>query len=154
MEEPLSPLLAAEHRQDDLHLLREVVRTQQTLMAVFAREVGMPVSRLALMRELALAAPRSPGVMELARQLGINAAAITRQVQEMERAGLVQRRPDPRDHRRQGLQLSRKGRQTFLRLHRRSHDLERSLQSRLSAEEVQTAVKVLATLRTVLEERR
>src|SRR4030042_962676 len=75
------------HKSDEPHLLREIIRTHQVLMAGFSREVGMPASRLELMRLLA-SADGDVGVMELARHLGINAAAVRRQVQGMEGEGL------------------------------------------------------------------
>ena len=50
------------------------------------------------------------GTMELARQLGINPAGVTRQVQELEGEGLVRRRADPNDGRRTCIRLSPKGR--------------------------------------------
>ena len=84
------------HRGDEPHLLREVFRTYQVLMSGFARKTGMPASRFALMRLLALA-ERDLGVTDLARHLGIDSAAVTRQVQELERERLVGRRVDSRD---------------------------------------------------------
>lgn len=141
------------HRGDESHLLREVMRTHQALLAGFSREVGIPASRLALMRLLATAG-RDTGVMELARLLGVNAATITRQVQEMEAEGLIRRRADPRDARRSRLKLSSKGLRVFADLHARSHELERALSARVSAPEIEAAVKVLSQLRECLEERR
>src|SRR5512137_2005549 len=85
------------HTGDEPHLLREIVRAHQVLMAGFSREVGMPASRFALMRVLA---DGDAGVTDLARRLGVNAAAVTRQLQEMEAEGLVRRRADPGDGRR------------------------------------------------------
>lgn len=143
--------LEKSHQENDVHLLREVMRTHQAVLAVFSREVGMPASRLALMRLLAIASPKRLGVMEIARQLGVNAAAVTRQVQEMEVEHLVVRRADAKDRRRVDIQLSAKGRKIFEELHGRSHRLERSLAATISLEEMQLAAKVLATLRGVLD---
>ena len=116
----------------------------------FSREVGMPASRFALMRLLA-APEQGLGVMELARRLGINAAAVTRQVKSMEHEGLVQRHADPRDARRSHLSLSRKGSELFEQIHARSHELERSLASVITAEEMATAATVLSKLRAFIE---
>lgn len=138
------------HRGDEPHLLREVIRTYQVLMAGFSREIGMPASRLALLRLLAVA-EIDLGVMDLARQLGINAAAVTRQVQELEREGLVRRRADSKDGRRSYVSLSPKGQKLFEEIHNRSHKLERSLSSAIGAEEMATATTVLAKLRAFLE---
>ena len=140
------------HRGDEPHLLREIVRTHQALMTGFSRGVGIPASRFTLMR-LVATAEKNVGVMDLARQLGVNPAAVTRQIQEMERDGLIRRRADPKDGRRSYVRLSAKGLRTFGDLHDRSHELERALSSVISRGDVDAAVKVLSKLRNFLEER-
>ncbi|MCE5307646.1 MAG: MarR family transcriptional regulator [Acidobacteriales bacterium] len=139
------------HKGDESHLFREITRTHQVLMAGFSREVGMPPSRFALMR-LLVTAEKDVGVMDLARQLGINPAAVTRQVKEMEGDGLIRRRADPRDGRRSHVRLSPKGFRVFEDLHDRTHEIERALSSVLSSSDVEVAVKVLSKLRSFLEE--
>ncbi len=153
MNTPSRPpwFLDKSHQQSEVHLIREVMRTHHALLAVFSREVGMPASRLALMRLLAIAPSGTVGVMELARQLGVNAAAVTRQVQEMEQERLIVRHADARDKRRKGIQLSAKGRKLFEQLHDRSHKLERSLVSVLTPQDMQVAARVLAAMRGVLD---
>jgi DNA-binding MarR family transcriptional regulator len=141
-----------QHRGDEPHLLREVVRTYQVLMAGFSRKIGMPASRFALMRLLALT-ESDVGVMDLARQLGVNAAAVTRQLQELESEQLIRRRADTRDGRRSHVSLSPKGKRLFEEIHERSHELERSLSSVLGAEEMRSAAVVLTKLRAFVEGR-
>ncbi len=141
------------HRGDEPHLLREVFRTYQVLMSGFARETGMPASRFALMRLLAIS-EKDAGVTDLARHLGINPAAVTRQVQEMEREGLIRRHADSKDGRRSYVGLSPKGKRLFEEIHARTHELEQSLSSVLGAEEMRSAALVLAKLRTFVESRR
>lgn len=138
------------HRGDEPHLLRAVGRTYQVLMTVVSRQIGMPASQLALMRLLALA-ESNVGVMDLAREMGVNAAAVTRQVQELERERLVRRRADPRDRRRTYLNLSPKGQKLFEEIHGRSHEFERSLSSVLNADEMRSATMVLMKLQSFLE---
>jgi DNA-binding MarR family transcriptional regulator len=145
--DPAAGVHGLPHRGDEPHLLREVVRTYQVLMTGFSRQTGMASSRFALMRALTLG-DSDVGVMDLARQLDVNAAAVTRQVQELEREGLVHRRPDPRDRRRGSLRLSPRGRRLFEEIHERNHALERSLSSVLTAEEMAGAAAVLGRLRT------
>jgi DNA-binding MarR family transcriptional regulator len=140
------------HRGDEPHLLREVVRTYQVLMAGFSRKTGMPASRFALMRLLAFA-EGDVGVMDLARQLDINAAAVTRQVQDLQREGLVRRRADAKDGRRSYVSLSARGRKLFEQIHERTHNLEQALSSVLGAEEMRSAALVLTKLRTFVEGR-
>jgi len=148
-----SALETLPHRGDEPHLLREVFRTYQVLMSGFARETGMPASRFGLMRLLA-GSEGEVGITDLARQLEINPAAVTRQVQDLEREGLIRRRPDARDGRRNYVRLSPKGRKLFERIHERTHELERSLSSVLSVEEMQGAVSVLTKLRSFVGGRR
>jgi DNA-binding MarR family transcriptional regulator len=138
------------HRGDEPHLFREIFRSYQVLMAGFSRKLGMPASQFALLRLLAFA-EGDVGVTDLARRLGVNAAAATRQVQGLEREGLVRRRADPRDGRRSYVSLSPKGRKRFDGIHDRNHDLERSLAAVLGADEMRRAALVLLKLRTFVE---
>ncbi|MHC1713305.1 MAG: MarR family winged helix-turn-helix transcriptional regulator [Solidesulfovibrio sp.] len=138
------------HTGDELHLLREIFRTNQTLLAGFSRKVGQPASRFALMRLLATA--REPvGVMDLARLLGINAAAVTRQVKEMETEGLVERQPAPRDGRRSFLNLSPQGLELFAVIHKRGHALESAFATAVGVDKIRAVVDVLTQLRGFLE---
>jgi DNA-binding MarR family transcriptional regulator len=147
---PAGAFEAAHHAGDEPHLLREVFRTYQALMAGFSRKTGMPASRFALMRLLALA-ESDLGVMDISRQLGVNAAAVTRQVKELENEALARRRTDPRDGRRSYVGLTSRGERLFEEIHQRTHELERSLSSVLGAEEMRGAAVVLAKLRTFIE---
>lgn len=139
------------HSGGETHLLREVMRIHQALHNVFSREVGMPMSRLALLRLLALCYPKSAGILEMARRLGINAAAVTRRVQELERLGLVQRLPDLADRRRSSVKLSARGKKLFARIHGRTHEFEELIQAGVTEQELAIAAKVLAMLRAALE---
>lgn len=141
------------HRGDEAHLLREIVRTHQVMMRSFSRHLGMPASQLALLRVLATTED-DVGIMDLARVLGINAAAVTRQVQEMEKEGWIRRRPDRRDRRRQYVNLSAKGKKTFEEIHGRSHRLERALSEVVTATEATTAVQILTRVREFIEKYR
>jgi DNA-binding MarR family transcriptional regulator len=144
---------ALRHRGDEPHLLREVIRTSQVLMSGFARQTGMPASRFELMRLLALSAG-DIGVAVLARQLGINSAAVTRQVQELERERLVTRHADGSDGRRSHVRLSAKGERLFNEIHERTHELKRALSTAIGEEEMKSAALTLSRLRTFMEERR
>jgi DNA-binding MarR family transcriptional regulator len=140
------------HRGDETHLVREVLRTYQALMAGISCETGMPASRFALMRLLAVT-DADLGVMDLARQLGINAAAVTRQVKDLERERLVRRHAEPRDARRSYVRLSPKGRRLFAKIHERTHAFERALASVIGTDESAVATAVLAKLRACLARR-
>jgi len=141
------------HRGDEPHLLREIVRTYQVLMSGFARKTGMPASRFALMRLLAISRG-DVGVTDLARQLGVDPAAVTRQVQELERDRIVSRHADKRDARRSYVRLTAKGLKLFEEIHQRTHELERSLSAVIGDDEMSRAALVLSRLRTFIEEHR
>lgn len=142
-----------EHRGDELHLLREIFRTYQVLMSAFARHTGMPASRFALMRVLATR-EGDVGITDLARKLGVNLAAVSRQIKELEGERIVRRRPDARDKRRSYVSLTPKGRKLFERIHERTHELERSLGEVLGTEEMTRAAVLLSDLRTFVENHR
>ena len=146
---PLADRLHAAGEQG--HLMQEIVRTNQVLINGFSRVVGMPASRLLLMRELANAPPAGIGVLKIARQLGINAAAVTRLVKKLEQQGFIKRRADGKDRRRSYLTLSAKGARTCEQLHAHGLELERSLSSVITPEEAAVAVKVLGAVRMSLE---
>lgn len=139
------------HRGDEPHLLREIVRTHQALMAGFSRGAGMPSSRFMVARLLGAAGDEGLGTMELARQLGVNPAAVTRQLNEMAREGLVRRRADPRDRRRSHARLTPRGRAAFEAVHQRAHEFERSMASALGEEEMRAAAALLEKVRAFVE---
>ena len=138
------------HHGGELHLLREIVRTHQVMMNAFSREIGVPASQATLMRLIAIA-KTGIGVTDLADELGINAAGVTRQVQLLEAEGLVRRRTDNRDGRRNYVSLSVRGEKLFRELHERSHELEGFLVAAVGAEEMAAAADVLAKLRERVE---
>ena len=140
------------HTGGESHLLREIMRTNQTLLSVFTREVGMPAARLALVRLLAVSHPDSLGVTEIARRLGIDAAAVTRQVQDMEAERLIVRHADAKDGRRSSVKLTSKGLRLFEQVHERAHEFERLFGKTVGDEEVATAVRVLEQVRSVIGE--
>jgi DNA-binding MarR family transcriptional regulator len=144
-------VLDLHHEGDEPHLLREIMRAQQAVLHVFSRQVGMPAARLALMRLLASCHPEAVGIMWIARQLGINAAAVTRQVKAMENERLVERWADARDGRRSHVKLAADGLRIFQQVHERAHAFERALSATVSAEDMAATVRVLVHVRAALE---
>lgn len=142
--------VGAGHGPAETHLLRELMRIQQLLVAGFFRRTGMASSRFALLRLLAVA-PDSCGVTSLARRVGIDAAAVTRQLQAMEKEGLVSRKTDPGDGRRSLVALSPKGKDVFAGFHRHGHELERRLAGCVPARDLAVAVSALSAIRIHLE---
>lgn len=140
------------HRGGEPHLILEIMRTHRALTNIFSRLTGIPFSRAAILRIVALSHPGGTGVLEIARRLNINGAAVTRHIRELEQDGLITRTQDQRDGRRQQVKLSASGLKLFQQIHHGQHELERSFaQGNLKPEEIQTAVKVLSLLRSKLE---
>jgi MarR family transcriptional regulator for hemolysin len=139
------------HKGNETHILREMMLTGQSLMAVFSRQVGMPPARLLLFRTLAIEAPEGIGVMALSRKLGVNAAAITRQINELESRGLIERQSDNEDARRHTIKLSEKGLDAFVDFHERMHRFEEQLRNGVSDEDLATAIRVLGQIRSTIE---
>jgi len=142
------------HRGGEDHLLRDIIRTQQAIIGAFSREVGLPGARLALVRLLAIAGPDGAGVMDLSRELRVDAAAVTRQVASLGAAGLVVRRADARDKRRISVRLTPRGRRLFGKVHSRGHDFERNLTAEVAKADIDAALRVLAAVRAGIEKTR
>ena len=146
----LKDMKGMRHSGGERHLFLEVLRLHQALHSTFSRAVGRPLSQLALLRSLAVKQPSGAGVMALAREFGVNAAAITRLVQELEKEKLVKRRADQTDARRHYVSLTPKGLKLLAKIHQRAHHYEELLGAGLGAGELETAAKVLAHLRANL----
>jgi DNA-binding MarR family transcriptional regulator len=89
------------------------VRVHETL----CRQAGVALDRLgaAVLFKL-VSEGGGVRVTELADRLGIDAPAVTRKVQQLERAGLVRRRSDPTDARASRLDAAPSGRRAVERL--------------------------------------
>ena len=139
-----------DHTGNESHLLKELMFTHLALLNYFPKIAKMPTARFALVRMIALSDSQPIGPMEIARRLGVNAAAITRRLKEMEDEQLITRVADPEDARRSYVELTEHGRAVFEGIHQRVHGFEALLRSSLSEAEIATAVKVLAQLRESL----
>ncbi|MDE3085802.1 MAG: MarR family transcriptional regulator [Acidobacteriota bacterium] len=91
------------------------VRVHETL----CRQAGVDVDRLGAAVLFKLVSEGGEvRVTELAYRLAIDAPAVTRKVQQLERAGLVRRQGDPADARASLLDVTAAGRRTIERLQR------------------------------------
>ncbi|NGO10284.1 MarR family transcriptional regulator [Streptomyces sp. HC44] len=87
-------------------------RQHDRLMAL----AGVPLDRaaVALLRQIGDSEPARPG--ELANRLAVEASHVTRQVQQLEKAGYVTRVPDPEDRRAQRIQITQTGQEAVDRI--------------------------------------
>lgn len=116
-------------------------RTNTTLAAdgITARDLGV-------MRVIAAGAARSQ--QEIAAVLGVDRTSMVAVLDALEAAGVVARRPSERDRRRNVIELTDAGRETFLRAERRSIEVEEQLTEPLGPDGAQ---RLRAALRALLE---
>ena len=139
----------AHHARHESPLFRELMRTHQAVGSTFVRCVGEPAGRLALMPLLA-AFPGRFGTNELARRLGVDPAAITRQLKELEAEGLVTRSAHSTDRRRTTVALTRAGMEVSRGIHGYGRAYEQALAAEVSKRDVESAIRVLQAMRRVV----
>lgn len=132
------------------HLFREVLLIYRTMLRRTAAETGLTGAQLLLMRVLAVGDGRST-TSELARELDVDPAAVTRLVAGLQERGLIEREDDPNDGRRRPVLLTSSGREYMVRLHDRLHSREGDLVAKLGGSSIATATEVLSAIRTLLE---
>jgi DNA-binding MarR family transcriptional regulator len=132
------------------HLFREVLLTHRALLRRMAAETGVTGAQFELLRVLALRDGRA-GTSELARELDVDPAAVTRLVAALHGLGLVDREADARDRRRRPVVLTASGREYMTELHAKLYAREGALETSLAPADIATAVEVLRTIRSVLD---
>jgi DNA-binding MarR family transcriptional regulator len=133
-----------------LHLMREVLLTYRLFLRRISDLTGVSGAQFELLRQMALAGGRTT-TSALARELGVDPAAVTRLVAGLERLGLVAREEDERDGRRRPVVLTPAGRDFMVRLHAQLHEREAALEAHLDEASVETTMQVLHTVREVLD---
>jgi MarR family transcriptional regulator, transcriptional regulator for hemolysin len=132
------------------HLFREVLLSYRAFLRRMSAKTGVSGAQFELLRELALADGRSTA-SELARELDVDPAAVTRLVAGLHELGLVEREDDPCDRRRRPVVLTESGRDYMVKLHAQLHAREDALGAKLDPADVAKAAEVLRTIRSVLE---
>lgn len=133
-----------------LHLLREVLLTYRLLMRGATAEFGVSGAQFELLRQLALGGGRTT-TSALARDLAVDPAAVSRLVAGLERLKLVSREDDERDGRRRPVLLTPSGRALMVDFHTRMHARESALTAALDQASIDSAVRVLQTIRSVFD---
>jgi MarR family transcriptional regulator, transcriptional regulator for hemolysin len=95
----------------------------------------------------ALKGERRRSQLELARAVGIEGPTMTRHLDGLERAGLVERQRDPVDRRAVQVQLTRAGHALHGRLLKAVISFNQQLRTGLSSDDLQTLRRVLGRLR-------
>jgi len=133
-----------------LHLFREVMLSYRAFVRRLSAKTGVSGAQFELLRALALADGRST-TSELARELDVDPAAVTRLVAGLQELGLVEREDDARDRRRRPVVLTASGRDFMVKLHGELHAREDALGMQIDPAAVETAAQVLRSIRSVLE---
>ena len=119
--------------------VHSLARAYHEVTAAFERELGMTQAHIVLLAQLRGAAEVSQAVLQ--ERLAVDGAAITRQVKQMEREGLVARRSDPSDHRFTLVSLTAQGRKVADSVVRRRDSFEARITSGLATKDVVRALE-------------
>ena len=128
------------------------VQTLLPVGRVWRRAAGVAFEELGV--SLAIAAPvitlqrLGDGVRHnvLADEVGVDPAAMVRSVDQLEKAGYVERRPDPEDRRAKGLYLTESGRALAERLQQAYLPFRNAMMADVTPEEAATALKVMQAI--------
>ncbi len=116
-------------------------------------EYGLSHNEWGLLRELAMAGPphrSSPG--ELAKKDGLSSGAMTNRLDQLEKAGLVRRLPDPDDRRALQVELTPKGHKLWAESISAQADKEAALAAALDERELAQLNKLLRKVLAGFEE--
>jgi DNA-binding MarR family transcriptional regulator len=116
------------------HLYRDAER-------VFSRRVGVSVSRIEVLHELMHAGELSQA--ELQQRLGMEGSLLTRFVKQMEAAGLITRRVDPKDNRFTLVTLAPAGQQRLQEMEALGDEFQNQLLEGLSEQAQADLVRAL-----------
>jgi DNA-binding MarR family transcriptional regulator len=124
------------------YLLARVGRTQSVRFAERMRALNLRPKHFAVLNAVALADGASQ--QELGGRMGLDPSGLVGAIDELEGLGLVERRRDPADRRRNAVALTADGTATLRRARRLVGDSARELLQPLDDDEVETLVALLA----------
>jgi DNA-binding MarR family transcriptional regulator len=140
--------------ETDAGRLRAGIRALVRRFAVSERAdvacCGMTVAQAATIETLAATGPLRLG--DLGRRLGITPSTLTRNLERLLEAGLVEREADPEDARASCVTLAAAGRRAAARLAEQEMDFGREILERLSPERRQDVVLALQDLLVAVRE--
>src|SRR5262245_35533748 len=133
-----------------LRLLACSVKMESLLSQRLRKEFKTSMARFDVLAQLERF-PDGLSMSELSRRLIVSNGAITGLVDKLMQAGLVIRRYDPADRRSMIVRLTRKGRESFLRMARRHEEWVVSLLGELSVEAQSELMQNLTLLQRNLD---
>jgi DNA-binding MarR family transcriptional regulator len=126
------------------YLLARVGRSQQVRFAERMRMLGLRPKHFAVLNAVALSDGASQ--QELGGRMGLDPSGLVGAIDQLEDMGLVERRRDPADRRRNAVGLTDEGTATLRRARRLVGDSARELLGALDDAEVETLVALLAKI--------
>jgi DNA-binding MarR family transcriptional regulator len=124
-----------------LDLYGRTTKVVQAATDAALRRHGLRLGQDHLLAQLWDEDGRAPG--ELAAALGVTTPAVTKGATVLEKAGLLERRPDPKDNRLVRLWLTEKGRRLRAPVERARREVEAALLSELGPREVAQLHRIL-----------
>lgn len=124
------------------YLLARVGRTQSARFAERMRSLGLRPKHFAVLNAIALSGGASQ--QEVGGRMGLDPSGLVGAIDELEAMGLVERRRDPNDRRRNALALTDDGTATLRRARRVVADNAKDLLAGLDDAEVETLVGLLS----------
>lgn len=125
-------------------VVQQLGRTYRALLSAFDINLGQPLPRWRIL--LALYQREERSQKDLAEDLRMDPAALTRQVKAMQRLGLIARRSDERDNRLTNVMLTAQGRKVVRQtLPQRTRFFDQLLEG-LSEEDLQSVSQLLDVL--------
>ena len=129
-------------------LLQQITRTYYELLPAFEQHMGQTRARWHLLKQLIHEDQISQSALQ--QRAGVDGAAVTRQMKQLEEAGVVARRADPRDNRFTLVSLTPKGRLLAARLMEQRAVFEAQAMAGISQDEILTTQRCLSRIRANL----
>lgn len=143
------------HIDDQIAAVRAFNRFYTRRLGVLDQHLGQSPFSLSEARVLyELAHADQLAAKQIGHDLGIDPGYLSRIVQSFEEKGLITRKPLPADRRQYQLSLTAKGRQAYAKLSLGSKNEVAAMLARLSVDDTTRLLQAMATIETVLEQRR
>ena len=131
-------------------LLQQITRTHYELLPAFEQHMGVTRARWNLLKQLFSEDQLSQATLQ--QRAGVDGAAVTRQMKQLEEAGIVARRVDPRDNRFTLVVLTPAGRQLVSRLLERRAVFEARVMAGIEPSQIAMMQRGLRQVRANLAE--
>ena len=129
-------------------LLQQITRTYYDILPAFERHMGMTRARWHLLKQLFSEEFLSQAALQ--QRAGVDGAAVTRQMKQLEEAGVVLRRVDPQDNRFTLVSLTPEGRRLVAGLMERRAIFEARAMAGIDADQIAVMQRGLRRIRANL----